>query len=323
MCETPIRIVLSADEDYAVPVAVAIRSLLDCRSPDSRVEIYILDGGISDESKRLIVESCDGIPTFLAPASTESLDHDDRLLVSRATFLRLQIPALLPHADRAIYLDSDVLVLEDLTTLWATPLRFESPLGAVLSMLTPRGHMYLEMKGFGADSLNFNSGVLLMDLQELRRSIGRAEDLLRQGGLLLGDQDALNLVYENRWTPLAPRWNCQVFGEFNRLGDRCAPWRLGNFFSADEVAQMRERPAIVHFTSATKPWHLDSDMLDHANRWLKMAEKTAFGSRLKEYRERQSRRRLAWTIKRKVGAFGVQVEDDLVSQFLTKVLGAP
>ncbi len=314
----PIRIVLGADDAYALPAAVTIRSLLDSYRSNEELEIYVLDGGMTAESRRLVLESCNGLPTFLQADRNEDVPESHLTPISRAMFLRLQIPALLPQADRAIYIDSDLLVLDDIAKLWAMPLRDGSPLGAVLSMLTPRGHTSLANKGFGESSLNFNSGVLLMDLARLRPNIGRVMDVVREGGLFLEDQDALNLVYEDQWTPLPPRWNYQVHAQFAVFGHRSAVWNVGDFFTDEEVIDMLERPAIVHFTSPLKPWHLDAARVAYAERWREIAARTAFADQVGAYAERETIRRVTWAVKRELAALGPNVDPTVATELVAR-----
>lgn len=318
---SPIRVLLGADDNYALPAAVTIRSLLDHHRRRDDLEIIVLDGGLTERSKALILDSSEGLTSFVSPQSVDSYPTATLPLtgqpLSRAMYLRLQIPMLLADAPRAIYLDSDVVVRDDVAALWEMPLGQGSPVGAVLCFLTPRGHLGLHQRGFGEESRNFNSGVLLMDLVSLRTSIERVIDLARGGNLVLPDQDALNLVYENDWTPLPPRWNYQVHGQFRFFGERGAPWKLGGFFKTEEISEMRTNPAIVHFASPLKPWHLDGSSLEHADAWLSVASRTAFRDDLSEFRERTTLARTMNAVKREVAVLGASVDDSTVNEFLT------
>src|ERR1700675_4907760 len=51
-------VVVSATENgYAMPLAVTIRSALDHLDPNRRLRLYVLDGGLSDESKIRLLKS--------------------------------------------------------------------------------------------------------------------------------------------------------------------------------------------------------------------------------------------------------------------------
>lgn len=268
--DQPIRVVFGADEAYALPAAVSIRSLLENYKSTKPLEIYVVDGGMSSESRRKLIDSCEGLPRMLAPRASLEMPENE-LGFPVAVGLRLEMPFLLPDHDKAIYLDSDILVFDCISKLWDMPIPEEAPLAAVLSLVTPRGHRGLTKLGFSPTSLNFNSGVLVMNLKLLRATIGRAYEIFKSEKLLLPDQDALNLVYDKQWYQLPPRWNFQQHFTFGMLGHESAPWRLGGFFSEADAADMFERPAIVHFANIIKPWHRDAANVPHADLWRKYA----------------------------------------------------
>lgn len=181
-----------------------------------------------------------------------------------AMWYRILLPELLPGSDRVLYLDADTLVLDDLAPLAELDLG-DAPVAAVTNVFEVwRGTAHTDRLGLDRAGY-FNSGVLLLNLRELRRS-GAMDDLRRVvaergDDLLWPDQDALNLVLGARRLELHPRWNAM-----NAL------WTLDN---ADEVhgaqraAEARERPAIRHFEGpgANKPWDPESTV-PHRDAWL-------------------------------------------------------
>jgi lipopolysaccharide biosynthesis glycosyltransferase len=103
----------------------------------------------------------------------------------------------------------------------------------------------------------FNSGVVLMNLEQMRRD-GSSRALLDYAvahapELAWPDQDALNVVLGRRRVPLHPRWNCM-----NSV--LMFPW-AADVFGEEAVAEARARPAIRHFEGPTinKPWHYGSE----------------------------------------------------------------
>src|SRR5207302_5181162 len=53
----PISIVSAADDNYAMPLAVTIRSVIDSLPKHQPLAVNILDGGLTDESKRRLARS--------------------------------------------------------------------------------------------------------------------------------------------------------------------------------------------------------------------------------------------------------------------------
>lgn len=171
----------------------------------------------------------------------------------RATWYRTFLPELLPDAERVLYLDSDLLVLDSLLPLWHTSLE-DHLLGAVSNVL--QRHDFERPMKFGLPGKEryFNGGVMLMNL-ELMRSEHSSEFVLsyaRENPELVGwwDQDALNAVLHDRRLDLPPRWNCT-----NSVMH--FPW-AEEYFTPAELDAARIHPAIRHFEgpAANKPWHL-------------------------------------------------------------------
>jgi lipopolysaccharide biosynthesis glycosyltransferase len=147
--------------------------------------------------------------------------------------------------NKALYLDSDLIVCRDIGPLWMTDIAGyalaavrESPEARyVLGRSIPSGRY-------------FNSGVLLVNLDRWRRSgapkhfIKLAEE--HDGKVTWWDQDILNAVYCSETYLLDLEWNFQA-----RMAD-CTADELQ--IEPGYFAIARESPAIVHFTGSTKPW---------------------------------------------------------------------
>lgn len=110
----------------------------------------------------------------------------------------------------------------------------------------------------------FNSGVLLMNLRQLRASEPAFTDFLADPGhralLLFADQDVFNAVLPRAMRlPLHPRWNLQV--PHLELPLR---WLPGD---RNALTEARMSPAIVHFNGRIKPWHYRSRHPYRAEFW--------------------------------------------------------
>jgi len=257
-----IDIVCAADERFAMPLAVTLCSAASSCAQQMRV--FVLNTDLSDRSKRNIENASRHVDR---PPQIVWVDADRNYLrdqpvglphLSQATYLRLGMGRMLPaDVQRAIYLDSDVLVLKDLQPLWDTSLD-GNVIGAARDFMTPLagahnalGYCTADL-GISADHPMFNAGILLIDLKAYRDQNIEAECLafLRKyrDSVQSADQDALNGVLHNRHKLLDFQWNIQM-----------APW--ANFKKHPSLsAQERRRigevdPAIVHFSGAGKPWN--------------------------------------------------------------------
>lgn len=170
----------------------------------------------------------------------------------KATWYRVFLPELAPDVERVIYLDADVLALDDLAPLWQTQLG-DNLLAAVTNLHQWDHVGRPEAIGLPPGLDYFNAGVLLLDLARMREE--RTSETLRAyaidnaGRLEWRDQDALNLVLGERRLPLHPRWN--VMSSILLF-----PW-ASDVFGERAVRDARDNPAIRHFEgpALNKPWH--------------------------------------------------------------------
>lgn len=169
-----------------------------------------------------------------------------------AMWYRILLPELLPEVERVLYLDVDTMVVDSLEPLWETDVS-EHLLGAVSNVFQDN-HLHRPGElGIPSYKDYFNSGVMLMNLREMRRcgAAGQVRRCAIERGeeLEWPDQDALNLVLGARRLPLHPRWNCM--NSVLNFGSAL------DVFPPGEAVEARSRPAIRHFEGPgrNKPWH--------------------------------------------------------------------
>jgi lipopolysaccharide biosynthesis glycosyltransferase len=185
-------------------------------------------------------EEVAGLPTF-----TE---------ITTTMWYRVSLPSLLPEVERVLYLDGDALAVDSLEALWSTDLE-GCLVGAATNifMQDKRSRSRPAAVGLEGPSAYFNSGVLLMDLDQMRRR-GTADEIrrfARSNELHYPDQDALNAVMARSRLELHPRWNCMNSTMTFDWADEVV--------DADALAEARLRPGIRHFEGPghNKPWHRD------------------------------------------------------------------
>lgn len=165
---------------------------------------------------------------------------------------RLLLPELLPDVSRVIYLDTDTLVLHSLLPLFQTDLGTD--LMAAVASPTTGWEDHCRSVGVDPDRGYFNSGVLLMNLDQMRRENFTAHALqvakISGDTLVFPDQDLLNLVAQGRWKKLHPKWNAISYLWLDAQG-------ADHAYSALEYTVAAHSPAIVHFEGpiSVKPWY--------------------------------------------------------------------
>ena len=259
----PIVLVCSADENYAMPMAAMLCSLLANLKTSVQLIISILDGGIHSSTKRKIVQS---LQHQTIEAQIDWLQPNHALLqdlplhrhLTLAAYYRLLIPeAMSTSFDKAIYLDCDMIVQGDVAELWQLDVG-ENYVLAVQDDYQPfissRGgcglRNYQEL-GLNPNQKYFNSGLLIMNLKKWREDdIGRKVlEFSRQNWayILNADQDGLNAIMQGCWGQLNDRWN-QMPGIYTYTSWQESP------YDAIAFQALRDTPYIIHYTNAPKPW---------------------------------------------------------------------
>jgi lipopolysaccharide biosynthesis glycosyltransferase len=160
--------------------------------------------------------------------------------ISRAAFLRLALPELLPD-DSFLYLDCDMVVQESVAALLDLDLGDRLVAGATDGLAAASGHKHLR---FAADEPYLNTGVLVVNARGWRQegSFKRIMEICRahRGRLGAADQDIVNLFCQGRKILLERRWNT-LQHDYLFSGD----------WSGFDPETFR---GIFHFCSEIKPW---------------------------------------------------------------------
>src|SRR3954468_5709111 len=118
-------LVCAFDDTYAMSAAAMLKSVESNLATYEQIRVCVLESTLSLTNRARIEASLDLNRVDLAWVTvgvSTLADLKVGLHVSTATYYRLLIADLLPDVDRAIYLDSDVIVCGDLGQLWNTPL---------------------------------------------------------------------------------------------------------------------------------------------------------------------------------------------------------
>lgn len=245
-------VVFSSDDQYAQHTGVALCSLLENTNAPKDFEVYIIDFGIKEENKgnlEMISQQYQNPLHYITIEQKllENVQVQHRKHISKAAFGKFMIPKLLDdRVKKAIFLDSDVVVVDDIQKMFDTDIS-QYLLGAVVN---PFSNRYEEL-GLGSPLSYFNSGVLFLNLENLRKFSAPTkvlEFLVNNKEKIIGaEQDALNAVFRERWFSLHPRWNLQT-KLFNNLG------RAKELFGKDILDEVLKNPAIIHYSTSSKPW---------------------------------------------------------------------
>lgn len=258
-------IAFATDHNFRYYTGVALFSLMEHASPDTRYEILILSVSLSEADSRIFYQLVEGKKNFslrFVDVSEKIRGIDITKLHSGtygiAVLYRLFMHELLPEYDRILYLDSDIIVQADVKELFEADLK-GAPIGAVKdchateSPITawPFQEYFRKRVNLKNPRNYFNSGVLLLDTDQLRKT-DFPQKLCRELNcgiqFSLPDQDILNRIFEDEVCYFDESWNFMIPPDRNA-----------------------SRAKIVHF-AGIHPWY--SKSLPQADLWWKTAGKT-------------------------------------------------
>jgi lipopolysaccharide biosynthesis glycosyltransferase len=258
-----IDVVIYLDASYAAPATAMVASLLEHAAPSHRIRLFALVLSLDPAIKRVMEASWPRERLDVRWVDLDWKQYERSFTavghLSRAAYARLLIDRCLPPAvERAITLDCDGLMLDDVGELWqrapSTHAVSAVPDPCLLQLADDRSD-FLQSPAAERERPYLNSGLMVVDLKRWRnqRISDRCLELAARhvGRAAVADQSILNAVLRGAWEPLPVRWNCSgrhlAMHAYPSLRDRVYPYA--------EVREAMERPGFLHFLSRRKPWH--------------------------------------------------------------------
>lgn len=183
-------------------------------------------------------------------------NHPD---LSIATYYRFFIASLLPKdIDKVLYLDCDVIVLQDISELFSLDLDGYGV--AAVKDVTPENDLHRQILGFELDGKAFCAGVMMINLEYWREHNCQRTmlDYANKMGkkLIMEDQDVLNHEFRGCWFELPYKYGR-------------TPMSIAPLDKSQKYADIKEyvfHPAIIHYAAFVKPW-LDIRIPDDKFYW--------------------------------------------------------
>ena len=267
-----IPIFFAVDDGYCPFLAVAIQSMIDNSSPENHYSIKVLNTDISRENKNKILKyKRENISIEFVDLNYYIRKVKDKLYTrdyySKTTYFRLFIPNLYPQYDKVLYLDSDIVILDDIANLFDTDLGDNLVAAAPDDVIQfhPVFQTYAEkVVGVADYHRYFNAGVLLMNLHQLRRFKFQEKFVYLLDKIKFSvaqDQDYLNRLCKGRVKLVDRTWNRMPIEDPK--------------IKAEDVK-------LVHYNLAFKPWHFE-DILYKEFFWM-YAQETEYFDQIQDIR---------------------------------------
>lgn len=271
-----IPIFFTIDDGYAPYLHVALISLIKNASKDRRYKIIVVYQELNEENRNNLAKLVEDYPNFEMDFKfmKQSLDMitdriENRLRSDYFTmtiYFRIFIPDMYPEYDKAIYIDSDIIVPGDISELYDTDMH-DNLIGVVTDGSV---NDVPELQRYMTESLGlklgdyFNSGMLLMNMKELR-NVHLAEHFLY----------LLNKYHFDCVAPDQDYLNSMCYGKIEYL-DSC--WDAMPNRNKPEI----ENPKIIHYNLFDKPWCYDD--IQYQDYFWEYAKQSVYYDKIKAYK---------------------------------------
>lgn len=269
-----VNIFFSIDDAYAPFLATAINSAIKNSSCERNYRAIVLYKDLSEENRTRISKlSTDNFKIEFVPMNQSFECIQDRMsnrlrcdYFTLTIYFRLFIPEMFKDLDKAVYIDSDVVIAGDIAKLYDTDIG-DCLIGACQDKSVadvPPLVRYME-DAVGVNAKKYiNSGVLLMNLKRLRE-------------LELG-KHFLNLLSTYHFDSIAP--------DQDYLNAICADkiYYLDECWDAmpNDNKPPLECPMIVHYNLFSKPWCYDN--IQYGELFWHYAEDSGYLDEIKAYK---------------------------------------
>lgn len=226
-------------------------------SQSRQIDVYVIQSQKLAHTKE-IKQICELWGMHYHPIVIKDEEFDQAPVTDRypkTIYYRLLAHQYLPkQLHRILYLDADVLCINDVGSLYDTDLDGYLYASAIHTGLTGTTEVInkIRLQNFDADGY-YNSGVLLMNLDLIRQRV-HAEDIyeyIREHVLLLPDQDVLNALYGKDIKTVPD----QLYNFDARKGQTYETISFGEW-TLDWVIK---HTVILHYCGRHKPWLVDKN----------------------------------------------------------------
>lgn len=274
MMNREIPIFFTIDDSYAPFLAVALNSAIKNSDPQRNYNAIVLYQDLgADNISRLQSLQTENFKIELMPirANMEALDDrmSNRLRCDYFTltiYFRLFIPSMFPQYDKGIYIDSDVVLTDDIAKLFDIDIG-ENYIGACndLSIADIPPLVAYTEKVVGVNAKEYiNSGVLLMNLKKMRDDDleGHFLSLLNKYHFdsIAPDQDYLNAMCNGKIYYLEEKWDTMP----------------------NDAKPMLIETSLIHYNLFSKPWCYDG--IQYEEQFWNYAQDCGFIDEIREFK---------------------------------------
>lgn len=218
VCHAKIDVVFAIDNNYPIYAMLMINSIMKNNVSNSDYTFWVLETGVTDENKTKMTDYVKSVGQEIKFITVPSkyIEEWQKLYKKHITPIamsRILIPELLPQEiEKALYLDCDMLVAEDLKTLFDEDLG-DKYVGMVQDQLWHRekymnaGVMLFNMPLWRINEMSQKMMIYLKQHEKEFSCAGKYPFWITPGCYVYQDQDLIHLFLRNKTKELDPKWN--------------------------------------------------------------------------------------------------------------------
>lgn len=255
LTDETVNIAFTIDNNYVLGAGIAMSSIL--KNTNSKTKFFIVENGLTEKNKVLLkyYAKFHGSEVEYIHKNTDEFIGVYKHIpyITPIVMARLFLPEILPkNISRVIYLDADILVIDDIKKLYNAKL-YGKPLG----MVRPSKHK------------DYNDGVILMDLDKWREQefTKKLIDYYYEENVVNNvekykypDQDLINILLKKDTHNLPNGWNTN--GGYD--------W---DFLDRNNASMLF---SLYHYFGGIKPWYFIKRDLVGYNEYQKYWNRSIF-----------------------------------------------
>lgn len=265
-----INICLASDANYMDYCFITILSILKNRKTEDKYDIMILTKENQDNYQHILskiqLEDNDISIRFISVDTTSDYYRNTRAYYSEVVYYRLLLlTEMFEKYDKIIYLDSDILLKNDISILWNTKM-LNHPAAAVkdysiIAQNVMKVPVIFEKKIYSYQDYiknalklkrpewYFNGGMMLFNLKECRKrkDYEKLSTILSEHNYFLQDQDAMNIIFNRQILLLDTGWNYLNCYELYQAEKNPQIQKVYEDLKTEGIN-------LIHYISGNKPW---------------------------------------------------------------------
>lgn len=259
-----VPVFFAVDENYLPFLYVTLLSIKDNVSENRNYKFVVMNNGISEDGiKKFEPLKATNFEIYFLNVSEKAKSLRGNIVLrdfyTETTYYRLFIHELFPDLDKALYVDCDTIISDDIAKLYDFDLG-DNYLGAAYEAVSRE---VSEIEKYTIDCLGlgvgeyFNAGVILMNLKLFRERnfTEKYNSISSQYKFAVAqDQDYLNVMCKGKVKFFDKCWNTEPI-EYEKIKDKFSP-------------------KLVHYTLTAKPWHYDD--VPYADLFWNVAKRTPY-----------------------------------------------